>query len=252
MPSEAGEPVYRLAVAPRFSISPAWQERLSCCEGVLFDAETGAARPRGDWVAVDESTLAALVDADVTRAPELPPTHLGLVQVPERLRRAWWTSAEQAGGAPGAAVDAVLTDIAEFLRFKRLPFPGRAFLEVVVSAPGHDAPTGLGFGERQASTDAPGRLPLGLVNLGDEESFLALLTLPAQTLSTRLVAAGVRDADILAPQPLARRYLTTFPAARILRIRLEPGEGLWLSPFGVIHGGWTEGKTDVEVILRVG
>lgn len=260
MPSEP-EPAYRLAVAPRFAIDPAWPERLRCCDGVVVDAGTGEARPRGDWAAVSASTLPALVDREAGGASALPPTHLGLVQLPERLRRAWWTRAEQADGGREGTVEPALADIAEFFRFKGLPLPEHTILEVVVSAPGlrstghrqgNDARTGLGFGERAPGPDVPGRLPAGVVNLGDEESFVALLTLPAQTLAMRLIAAGIAGADTFAPQTLATRYLATFPGEPVLRVRLEPGEGLWLSPFGVVHDGWTEGKTDVDVILRVG
>ena len=252
MASEPGEPAYRLAVAPRFAISAAWHERLRYCDGVVVDAETGAACPRGGWAAVDESMLDTLVDPGATRASELPPTHLGLVQLPERLRRAWWTRAEQADADAEGTSEPVLVDIAEFFRFKGLPLPEPTSLEVVVSAPGLRCRTGLGFGERPASPDAPGRLPVGLVNLGDEESFVALLLLPAPTLARRLAAAGVADADTLAPHALATRYLATFPGEPVLRVRLGPREGLWFSPFGVVHDGWTEGKTDIDVILRVG
>jgi len=227
----------------------------------VVDAGTGEARPRGEWAAVDEVTLPALVDPEATRASALPPTHLGLVQLPERLRRAWWTRAEQAESGPEGAAERVLADIAGFFHFKGLPLPEQTFLEIVVSSPGlrstgHGQPkgsaAGLGFGERSPGPDAPGRLPVGLVNMGDEQSFVALLMLPATTLTRRLAAAGVVDADTLAPHALATRYLAAFPREPVLRIRLEPGEGLWLSPFGVVHDGWTEGKTDLDVILRVG
>ena len=257
MPSDPDEPAYRLTVAPRFAVTPAWRERLAASEGVAIDEATGAAHPRGPWTPLDDAAVAALVDADAARATILPPTHLGLIQLPDRLRRAWWACAERGSdGAlpPPAEFEPVFAEIVGFLRFKRLPLPDRVTLEVAVSAPGlrstrprsDDAPDGLGFGERVATNDRQSASRSAMLNLGDEETFVVVLPLPPQTLAARLAAGE------LSPQALASRYLATFPDERLLRVRLAPGEGLWLSPFGVVHDGSTEGKTDVDVVLAVG
>jgi hypothetical protein len=70
-------------------------------------------------------------------------------------------------------------------------------------------------------------------------------------LAARLVATGATSVETLAPQALAARFLSAFPEEPLLRIRLAPGEGLWLSPLGVVHDGWTQGKNDLDVVLSV-
>ena len=254
------EPTYRLTVAPRFAVTSFWRERLAHNRGVTIEAGSGCAQPREGWAALDDTELASLVDPEAGREVALPPTHLGLMQVPERLRRAWWACAERGGSAADADFEPVFVEMAEFLRFKGLPLPERVHLEVAVSAPGlrstrvgaDGAPLGLGFGDRPATADAPGRVPLGLVNLGDEASFVVLVAHPPQTLAARLVAAGAPDVETLAPQALVACFLSAFPEEPLLRVRLAPGEGLWLSPFGVVHDGWTQDKKDVDVVLSVG
>ena len=258
MPPDPAEPAYRLTVAPRFAVAPVWRERLTHSAGIAIAPDSGAAHPRGAWTPLDEAALAALVDPAVTRAESLPPTHLGLILLPERLRRAWWACAERGGEGtlpPPAEFEAVFAEIAAFLRFKRLPMPERLALEVAVSAPGARSTRaagagssgGLGFGEH-TSDDSAVHFPLGILNLGDEATFAVVLVRPPETLVARLGAGAAG----LPPQALASRYLSTFPDEQVLRVRLAPGEGLWLSPFGVVHDGSTEGKTDVDVVLTIG
>lgn len=259
MPSDVHEPAYRLTVAPRFALHAGWAERLDRSGGVTIDRTAGGASPRDGWAPLDEATLATLTDAEAERAPTLPPTHLGLVDLPARLRRAWWMQAER-GPDDTSGFDAVFAEMAGFFRFKGLPLGERTRFEVAVSAPGlrstrpagANAAAGLGFDTRAGGSDEAPHPPLGLINLGDEQSFLTFLPLPPRTLATRLEAAGIEDAQHLPPSGLALRFLSTFPDEPVLRVRLEPGEGLWLSPFGVLHDGWTEGKRDVDVMLRIG
>jgi hypothetical protein len=246
-------------VAPRFAVAVAWTERLEQNGGV--EIEDARVLPRDDWKPVEESTLGGLVDELVGHDAVLPPTHLGLVQLPDRLRRAWWTEAERSGGVDkdGAGFERLFSELVEFLRFKRLPLPERVVLEVAVSAPGLSStrtgtdgtPLGLGFGDRAAAGAFPARQPVGLVNLGDEESFVVLLPLPPATLAARLETAGERGTRGLSPHDLVHHYFARFPKQPCLRLRLAPGEGLWLPPFGVVHDGWTCGKSDVDVTLRV-
>jgi len=257
-----GAPAYRLALAPRFVLARPWPGRLERNGGVELDRGAGRAHPRDDWQPLDDGALAALVAEVPGRDGVLPPTHLGLLQLPERLRQAWWAQAERNGVLPGTGVgcDRVFSEMVAFLRFKRLPLPERASLEVAVSAPGlrstrvgpDGALQGLGFGDRPVTADAPGQLPLGLVNLGDEASFVVLLEHPPVTLAARLEAIGDPAAGTLPPRALVERYLAAFPQQPVLRLRLDPGEGLWLSPLGVVHDGWTDGKRDLDVMLRVG
>jgi hypothetical protein len=245
MPGDEPELLYRFAVVPRFAPSPAWSDRLVQNGGVEIDGATGRPRPRDDWTPVDD--VASLVDELPARDAILPSTHLGLIDIPARLRRAWWAQAERAGTPPGTGFDKIFADVVEFLRFKRVPLPGRVSLEVMASAPGMSStsPAGLGLGTSARQT-------LGLVNVGDEASFVVLLDLPPRTLAARLRAAGQDAADELSPHELVDRYLRTFPHQRCLRVRLAPGEGLWLSPLGVVHDGYTRGKRDLDLMLSVG
>ncbi len=262
MPGDEAEPVYRFVVAPRFTPSRGWQGRIARNGGIEPAGGADPARPRDDWTLVDDAALAALVTQVPGRDTVLPPTHLGLLEFPERLRRAWWTHAERAGmaTAAGPGVDRLFSEYVQFLHFKGLPLPERASFEVTVSAPGlgstrvgaGSAPAGLGFGDRPATADGPARRTIGLVNLGDEASFVVLLDLPPVTLAARLETAGHADVRALPPRALVARYLDVFPHQSFLRVRLAPAEGLWLSPFGVVHDGWTRGKRDLDVMLSVG
>jgi hypothetical protein len=261
-PESAAEPEarYRFAVAPRFSLSQSFAGRLDCNGGV--ERGKGGMHPRDDWRPLDEAELASLVTAIPGRDAVLSPAHLGLAQLPERLRSAWWAQAEKSGvsQSAGRGFERAFSEIVEFLRFKRLPLPERVSLEVAVSVPGlpstrvgsDGALRGLGFGERPAAENAPGRQPLAIFNLGDEASYVALLELPPATLARRLEGAGAAPARGLSPSELASRYFEAVPQQRLLRLRLDPGEGLWLSPFGVVHDGWTRGKRDLDVTLSVG
>ena len=260
MSPEPREASYRFVVAPRFATVPGWAGRLERNGGVELDR--ARVRPRDDWKPLTAAELEPLVGSDGGRDAMLAPTDLGLMQLPERLRSAWWDEAERSGEAltPGPGDERLLSELVEFFRFKRLPLPEHVSLEVVVSVPGMSSTRtdaaglleGLGFGDRVATREQPARQALGIVNLGDEASFIVLLELPPATLVARLEAAGERAARALAPRALVARYFAEFSQQPCLRLRLAPGEGLWLSPFGVVHDGSTQGKRDLDVVLRVG
>lgn len=248
---------YRLRVAPRFACPASFAERIAVgrvvADGVRFVA--------GDSFApIGESPLDALIGPAGDTSPSLSPAELALFVVPDRIRARFWSAAEKAGrtdvATPG--LERVFSDVAELLRFKQLPLPPRARFEVTVSAPGLPSTraaaggAGLGFGERVGPDGTLARVALGGVNLGDEAAFLVFVPLPPAAISARLAAAGVGEAAELAPQALADRFLGTFPDEPLLRLRLEPGEGLWLPPFGVVHDGVTSGRKDLDVWLAIG
>jgi hypothetical protein len=87
--------------------------------------------------------------------------------------------------------------------------------------------------------------------LGDEATYIVLLELPPSALAARLEAAGESEARALSPGHLVSRFFDLFPRQPLLRVLLEPGEGLWLSPWGVVHDGWTHGKRDLDVVLSI-
>ncbi len=247
---------YRLRVAPRFACPASFAERLSVGR-IVAD---GARFVAGDSFApIGAAALDALIGAAGDPSPALSPTDLALFAVPDRIRARFWSAAEKTGSADLVApgLERVFSDVAELLRFKQLPLPPRARFEVAVSAPGLPSTraaaggAGLGFGERVAPDGSLARIAVGGVNLGDEAAFLSFVPFPPAALSARLATAGVRSADGLAPQALADRFFGTFPDEPLLRLRLEPGEGLWLPPLGVVHDGTTSGRKDLDVWLRI-
>jgi hypothetical protein len=213
--------------------------------------------PRNDWQALASEELSLLV-ADAS-GPEalLPATQLGLLQIPERIRTAWWREAEKSVRRQN--FEPVFSALMQFLRFKRLPLPERVHLEVAVNAPNlastRAAPSGMRHGlayrDLPAAGSRPARQAIGLLNLGDEATFVVLLELPPSALVARLLAAGESQARALFPDRLVSRYLERFPRQPLLRVLLEPGEGLWLPPGGVVHDGWTCGKRDLDVVLSL-
>lgn len=258
---DAPEARYRFAVAPRFSMPGAFDGRLERNGGVRRDGDR--VWPLADWRALTATEVAPLVTTVSGRDAMLPPTHLGLLKVPDPLRAAWWAEAERSGGvtpSAGARFEGIFSKVVDFFRFKRLPLPERVTLKVAVSVPGLSStrvasaggPQGLSFGDAAETADAGGGQPVACLNFGDEGAYVVLLELPPAALAARLQEAGVASPQALAPAALVRRYFEAFPQQPLLRLRLEPGEGLWLSPLGVIHDGWTEGKLDLDVMLLVG
>ncbi|HTF33711.1 MAG TPA: hypothetical protein VK714_08425 [Myxococcota bacterium] len=246
---------YRLTVAPRFQLGRTFVGRIDRNSGVEHSGESF--QPRDDWRSLNAQDLSALVKEVLGAGAVLPATHLGLLQIPEHIRGAWWREAEKSGGSEG--FERVFSALIEFLRFKRLPFPERVHLEVAVNAPdlastravSSGARQGLAYCDRPAVPKGRARQALGLVNLGDEAGFVVLLDLPPSTLAARLEAAGESGAGALSADSLVNRYFKVFPRQSLFRLRLEPGEGLWLSPHGVVHDGWTHGKRDLDVVLSV-
>ncbi len=250
---------YRFGVAPRFSLPRAFEGRLERNGGVRCDDQR--VLPQNDWRALESGELTSLVSDLCARDAVLSPAHLGLLQVPERLRAAWWAEAERSRIAPAGAgsFEGIFTKVVEFLRFKRLPLPDHVNLRVLVSVPGLTSTRvgppgtqGLGFGNATQTAQATAGPPLACINFGDETAFVVLLELPPAALIRGLESIGEGGSRSFSPTALVRRYFEAFPRQRLLRVRLEPGEGLWLSPLGVVHDGWTEGKRDLDVMLQIG
>ena len=120
---DTAEASYRFAVAPHFSISRPFEARLERNGGVRFDGER--VEPQSGWRPLESTELTSLVSDVSRRDAALSSTQLGLVQVPEHLRAAWWAEAERSGGPPGTdgRFEAIFSKVVEFLRFKRLHFP---------------------------------------------------------------------------------------------------------------------------------
>ncbi|HKE11702.1 MAG TPA: hypothetical protein VKE73_09030 [Myxococcota bacterium] len=247
---------YRLTIAPRFQLGRGFLGRLDRNGGVERGGDSGYA-PRNDWRALAAEELSALVAEGSGPDALLPATELGLLQIPERIRAAWWREAER--NPRKQDFEPVFSALVQFLRFKRLPLPERVHLEVSVNAPDlastraapGGARHGLAYRDPGTAGSAGARQAVGLLNLGDEATFVALLEFPPAALVARLLAAGESHARTLSPDRLVNRYFERFPHQSLLRVLLEPGEGLWLSPEGVVHDGWTRGKRDLDVVLSL-
>jgi hypothetical protein len=247
---------YRLTIAPRFQLGRGFLGRVDRNGGVERGGD-GFYSPRNDWRALAAEELSVLVAEGSGPEALLPATELGLLQIPERIRAAWWREAEK--NPRTQDFEPVFTALVEFLRFKRLPLPERVHLEVAVNAPDlastraapGGAPHGLAYRDPAVAGSTGARQAIGLVNLGDEATFVALLEFPPAALVARLLAAGESYARTLPPDRLVSRYFERFPQQSLLRVLLEPGEGLWLTPEGVVHDGWTRGKRDLDVVLSL-
>jgi hypothetical protein len=257
--AETSEAVYRFVVAPRFALERGFEQRLERNGGVRHEGEHF--HPRNDWRPLEAAELSSLLGELPARDAVLSPAQLGLIQIPDRLRAAWWDEAERSGVTTGGgSFELIFSKIADFLRFKRLPMPERVSLSVAVSAPGLSSTRvdaggtlqGLAFGESSTVSASIGGPTIAFINLGDETTHLVVLEFPPAVLVRRLEEASVQEAGSFEPKVLVQRYFGSFPDQPLLRVRLEPGEGLWLSPFGVVHDGWTAGKADLDVILHVG
>ncbi|HZR84240.1 MAG TPA: hypothetical protein VFD92_24290 [Candidatus Binatia bacterium] len=166
--------------------------------------------------------LSAAESDGVLRAPanELGPDEIALVRFPAHLRASWRALARE-GAPPESGFVAFVAEFLRFLRFKRLPLPERCRCDVVESAPG-SAATGLARAARGA-----GGLRC-IANLEDDPTYAWIACMEGAPASPTAPARS-------SVEP-ARR------AARAwLRIRLEPGDGLWLGDADVVIDGWTIG-----------
>jgi hypothetical protein len=217
--------------------------------------ERNAGSERQGETFVAQDGWSALAPAEVTAITALPPEgmvrpgEIAFFQIPALLRAAWWKEAECAGAGASPGTHRSLSEIVELLRFKRLPLPDRVSLRVAASLPDlastrvdGPVPGGLGFG------DPP---PVASINLGDEASWIVLLPLSPLELAEQLDRAGGSLAEAASPPALAARFLEAFPAEPLLRLRLEPGEGLWFPAEGLLHDGWTRGRTELDVVLQL-
>jgi hypothetical protein len=247
------EPWLSLRVAPRFHNGMPWQERLRLNGGV--DRSQSAFFPRNDWRALDSDELRILLDGDGSQTDG----HLSLITAPPHLRAAWWAAAEHAD----AAVDddkgyrAFVGELTEFLRFKQLPLGNGCRLDVIASRPGQSS-TRLAAGGTLAglawSVTADGKLlasrVVSVINLGDEATHLVFLNLSPGAIGARL-APPLGSAPRAAAAELLEEFFTASPVYPLVRLRLEPGDGLWLPACGVVYDGWTHDKDDVDLVLTI-
>lgn len=244
----------RLAVAPRFHGPASWRDRLALNSGVecLGDAFV----PRSDWrpPSAEELTLIVAETAPAGTDDMLAADVAGFIYIPSHVRRAWWDAAERSesfdGTVPG--YERFVGHLVEFLRFKRLPFPEQCSFDVVASRPEQpstrfDPVTGRLAGlAHSAGGSPPLAAPvrtLARINLGDEATHLVLCNIPLEPLP-RAGDRGAASGD-------ARAFFEGCREYPLVRLRLDPGDGLWLPASGAIHDGWTHGKKEPDIILTM-
>jgi len=205
------QPGFTLGVAARFHVRSRWAERLRVSDDM--ERVDAGLDPRVDWRPPTADELSMLVDE---APPGVNPLRTNLLAIPAWLRTAWWDHVDQTG------YERFASDVLEFLRFKDLPLPPLCEIEVTVSRPDET---------RTRLHEATKAAPLVVVNLGDEASHIIMSNLP--------------------PAATAGRPYEARSAYPLVRIRLDPGEGLWFPPCGVICDGWTREKRELDVLLII-
>jgi hypothetical protein len=205
------EPGYRFSVAPRFANSSAWRERL----------QVGREKT---WSTASESECALLVVNEAT--DETWRRDICLFSIPEHLRAKWWDLAASQIETLPARLDGMepfAQAVAEFAQFKRLPLPRRCAFDVTLTSPQDEQQSPLTAAEFIPSTNAAAATSpvVARINLGDER--------------TALVFSNVGSAQ-RADAPL-------------VRLVLDPGEGIWLPNTEVTYRVDRSGKTDLDVWL---
>jgi hypothetical protein len=225
------EPGYRLRVAPRFHSPTPWADRV-CLGATAW--QDGRPLPETAWRPATGAELSVLLAEDAAGAEQ----DFSVFTVPDRLRALWW---ELAGSSDTPDIEPLARAVAEFAHFKGLPLPGRCVCDVVLTPPGQAL---IGAGGTAAGSE-----PAAGINLGDERTAVVLLNLPPSRLR-ELLDIRSRDegsGEPLSGWPLARRFLSEFPTYPLLRLSLEPGEGVWVPPGGEIWHGHTAGKQEIDV-----
>jgi hypothetical protein len=232
-----------LGVAPRFHARSGWAERLRLNGGV----ERAHARfhPRRDWRPLAPEELAQLVDDAPAGAD---PLRASLLVVPAWLRAAWWDQVDRAG------YERFASELLGFLRFKALPLPALCEVRVTVSRPGQTGtrldPTTGDLSGLAPAPSVPGAADVAAVNLGDEATHVVLLNLPPATMG-QMVCGRAGSSPTLPLVDLVPWFFEARSAYPLVRIRLDPGEGLWFPAGDVVHDGWTCEKRELDVVLTI-
>jgi len=249
------QPGIRLGIAPRFHVRPRWSERLLVNGGV--EREGARLRPRPDWRPPGPEEMAALVD------DELPldggPPRANLLAIPGRLRAAWWDHDDQPG------YERFARELLDFLGFKQLPLPAVCRVEVAASPPDRAGVAADSLDGLASALAEPAAPPVVVINLGDQASHVVLVNLPPTSMADLAALArepfgpsagagegdGAAASSIADRADLARRFFASRPSYPLVKIRLEPGEGVWLPDCGMIGEGRTARGQELDVLLTI-
>jgi hypothetical protein len=186
--------------------------------------------------------------------------------IPDHLRAVWWElAAKQVETLPAGleGLEPFARAVADFAQFKGVPLPPQCAFEVTLTPP-VDAATSTntstitagGRGallrlSRAADADAASSREIARVNLGDERTSLIFLNLRSSRIA-EMLADRPRSAESttrVEHGDVVRSFLSHFPAYPLVRLVLEPGEGVWLPDADVIYDDDRSGKSDMDVWL---
>jgi hypothetical protein len=209
--------------------------------------------PDPTWRSVTDADLAVLAETPGGEGqPEdsLWEQHFCLFALPDHLRASWWDlAAQQVEMGPGRRpdLDAFARAIAAFLQFKKMPLPIPCTFDVVLTTPQQGA-LGLDDPDGISGEPAPPRT-VACINLGDEQTSLVLLPL-SRSLREEMLRSGVTEGP---SSPLGRThsFLATFPSYPLVRLFLEPGEGVWFPPVQILFAPGPLDKQDLDVWLML-
>jgi hypothetical protein len=262
------EPHSTFAIASHFELPTDWQHRLLVGTGV--EECGGSFFPRGPWRSPDVESLARLVtpqgDSNARDG------RVDLFKLPAHLCAQWWQLLERAGdnGAePGRlpGYDAFFRQLADFLAFKNLHIDEPANYEVVVSRPGQrsirwdaDGGRALGLGctlpPQTPCTLLKSELPhpprlWGAINLGDEATSFVLVNLPCRDMAEVLHRDFPHQALPATLGALMERFLRACPDVPIVRLILNPSEGLRLPRDAMLVDGFPQDNREPTVLLLI-
>lgn len=269
----------RFAVAPKFHLSADWVARLTIGAGV--EESDGRIFPRGPWRAPTAEELDLLVARAPTTAPGALPLlddpaaparagaldeHIGLFQIPEHLREAWWKMVESSAesGGPVKGFDEFAARVTDFLTFKGLAGAGTTQMEVLVTAPGErslrvDSATGRpgGLGSTVAPWSAwpvaagSGPRLRAIINLGDERTGVVLFNLNLSALAAELARRAPTESPLATVGELVARFGALGRDYPPVRVQLGAGEGCRFPADGLILDGDATDKEEPAVTLLI-
>ena len=228
----------------------AWQPEacLSINSGVV--TENGNNFPRDDWRPLSQEELEILTQSDKDTGYR---HSLQLFNIPDRLHELFWDlDLEQVVRQLNNQVlvksyGDFVDQLAEFLRFIEAPVPRRCEFQTMISA----------LGQRSTRVDPSNKNTLGLkadrcyqeagelmaasVNMGDETRSMVWLNLCPLLMRNVLERQNKKKIykDEASLRNMVNNFLAEFPQYPILRLNIEPGQGIFF-PFNCfIYDGYT-------------
>lgn len=254
-------PGFKFMVAPRFHVSGEWSSRLLIGSGV--EVVNGVFVPRPEWRApVAEELAMLLADESMHESSAATQNCVSLFRLPEHLGSDWWSLLESSAGVIGdgrlPGFDSFASDVTEFLAFKGLTLPEGARLSVVVTTADERSRNNGGvlgvshtLAARPWADEASNYGPWGAINLGDEDSAVALINLSVGQMAEVLRGEFPDDPLPMTAGELAAHFLRSYPDYPAVLMTLAPGQGYRLPHrMTVLHGHHSD-KSDSSVLLSI-